>query len=181
MKSKLLIAVIIVFILAIIVVNLYERHRDNNVNSFVFPASLKVNNYTYHKRADTMAMIVLYKILSINTANINIIYTPDRFDNTDFKLIAMIVKENYGSHNYTLFVKKSKYFDIKECISHEMIHLSQMERGELIPIDNTKIMYKGDTIYFSKTPYDLRQYEKEAFKKTPKVKKQLINLLYKNS
>lgn len=174
----LIIIVFIIFIVGIIIIKLYERHRDNNVNSFTFPETLTANNYTDHRRADTLVMIVLHKIFEIDTANVNIIYTPSRFDNYDFQLIAMINKENYGTHNYTLFVKKSKYFNVKECICHEMIHLYQMEKGDLIPVDREKIVFKGDTIYFNEVPYDVRSYEKEAFEQTLKVKYQLNQYLY---
>jgi hypothetical protein len=178
-KSKLLISGIIIFILVIVAIKIYEHHRDKNINSFIFPETLKVNNYTNHKGADTLVLVILDKIFQLDTVNVNIIYTPDKFDSSDFQLIAMITKEKYGLHNYTLFVKKNKYFDVKECICHEMIHVDQMEQGDLIQIDNTKVVYKGDTIYFSETDYNDRDYEKEAFKETRNIKKQLNKLLYR--
>jgi len=59
-----------------------------------------------------------------------------------------------------------------------LVHLQQMETGDLVQIDQTKIVYQNDTIYFSEVPYDKRPYEQDAYSKENGIRKKLNELLY---
>ena len=101
-------------------------------------------------------------------------------DTDEIEVAGFIQKNPYEPHSYNIFVKKSSLpISIKKFLSHELQHLDQMEIGDLIQLqDNTKIVYKGDTIYYSKVPYDKRMYEIHAHLNETATQKQLNHLLY---
>jgi hypothetical protein len=179
-KSKLIILLVLTLIAVIIITAiLIERSREKRVNTFEFPNTMQVTNITTHKRADTLAMIVLNKIFQYDTIKLDIAYAPQNLSNAEYDIVGFIQKNPYVSHTYIIFVKKGTIpISMKKFLSHELIHLQQMELGDLIQLDNRRIIYKNDTIYFSEVPYDERLYEKDAFLKEDKIYKNLNKLLY---
>lgn len=178
MKKKywLIIAVIII---GIILVILFYKKKE--MNKFTFPITLNVNNYTQYKALDTISMVILNKELGFDTMNINLYYMVNNNISTDkIEVAAFIQKNPFEKHKYNIFINK----DLNELnltygklLSHELLHLYQMEKGELIQFADD-VIYKGDTIYFSKVKYEDRSYEKAAYKGQDSIGKKLNKLLY---
>jgi len=181
MKKSWLIPLIIVILLVIgiIIGIIVTKQREKRINRFEFPSTMIVNNFTTHKYADTIAMVILNKIFDYDTINLNIYYSPKNLSNSEYEIIGFIQQNPFQLHSYNVFVKKGTLpTSIKTFLSHELIHLHQMELGDLVQIDYTKIVYKNDTIYFSQAPYDKRPYEIDAYSRQDGIRKQLNNLLY---
>jgi len=182
MKKPWLIAVAILLLIAIaiiigVVVNI---RREKRINHFEFPSTIIANNYTQYKRADTLAMVILNKIFRYDTITLNIYNMNKPMGTDEIEVAGFIQKNLYEPHTYNIFVKKSSLpISIKRFLSHELQHLDQMEIGDLIQLqDNTKIVYMGDTIYYSKVPYDKRYYEINASFNETATLKRLNHLLY---
>jgi hypothetical protein len=179
-KNWLLILIFLLLIaLGIIVSIIITKRREARINRFEFPTTMVANNYTSHKYADTISLIILNKIYHYDTINLNIYYVPKYLSSDKYDIIGFIQKNPYQPHSYNIFVKNGILpISIKRFLSHELIHLHQMEIGDLVQIDYTKIVYKGDTIYFSQVPYEKRLYEIEAFSHESSIQKALNKLLY---
>jgi hypothetical protein len=181
MKKSWLIPLIIVllFVIGIIIGIIITKQREKRINRFEFPSTMIVNNFTTHKYADTIAMVILNKIFDYDTINLNIYYSPKNMSNAEYEIIGFIQQNPFQPHSYNVFVKKGTLpTSIKTFLSHELIHLHQMELGDLVQIDYTKIVYKSDTIYFSQVPYDKRPYEIDAYSRQDGIHKRLNKLLY---
>jgi len=181
MKKPWILILIFLLLLAlsIVISIVVTKRRDARINRFEFPTTMIVNNYTTHWYADTMALVILNKIYDYDTVTLNIFYAPKHLSSGEYELVGFIQKNPFQLHSYNIFVKRGTLpVSIKSFLSHELVHLRQMESGELIQIDYTKIVHKGDTIYFSEVPYEERAYEIEAFGKESGVRRQLNKLLY---
>lgn len=179
MKKKWILIVLgIIAIIAIIII--LTIRREKRINYFEFPSTIIANNYTQYKRADTLAMVILNKIFRYDTITLNIYNMNKPMGSDEIEVAGFIQKNPYESHTYNIFVKKSSLpISIKRFLSHELQHLDQMEIGDLVQLqDDTKIVYKGDTIYYSKVPYDKRFYEIHAHLNETVTLKRLNYLLY---
>lgn len=166
----------LIILTIIIIINV---RREKRINHFVFPSTMIVNNHTSHKQADTLAMVILNKIYGYDTIKLDIVYSPRNLTTKEYEILGFIQKNSFEAHTYMIFIKKGTLpIPINRFLSHELIHLHQMEIGDLIQIDETKIVYQGDTIYFSNVPYDERPYEKDAISKENDIRKELNQLLY---
>jgi hypothetical protein len=180
-RGWLIFGVIIFLIIAFIIgAIIFEARREKRINRFEFPSTMVVNNYTTHKRADTLAMVILNKIFEYDTIKLDIVYAPQNLSNSEYEIVGFIQQNPFEPHTYMVFVKKGNLpISIKNFLSHELIHLQQMEIGDLVQIDQTKIVYQNDTIYFSEVPYDKRPYERDAYSRENGVRKKLNELLYR--
>jgi hypothetical protein len=184
MKIKswiIIVAVVLIMILGIVITIIVETRKENNVNHFVFPSTILSENHTTERRADTLAMIIINKIFQFDTINVMIFYMPKEYNDDETEFIGFVQKNPFKSHAYFIFIKKGMLpISIKKILSHEMIHVEQMEKGDLIPIfDVPKMVYKGDTIDFYNVPYDKRPFEISAFAMQDGIEKRLKELLYK--
>lgn len=180
MKKKwiIIITIIILLIISYLIINKYSK---KSVNTFDFPKTINVNNYTDNIRADTISMIIINKIMEYDTINLDIYNFKNDINSGNYLIIGFIQKIN-NPHSYQIFLKnKMNENELIQILSHELIHLDQMEKGDLIQIigNYEYVIYKNDTIFFNKIPYKERQYEIDAYSKEKKIKKQLKNLLYK--
>lgn len=181
MKKPWLLILIFLLLLAfgIIIAIIVTKRREARINRFEFPTTMVAANYTSHRYADTIALVILNKIYQYDTIHVNIYKMTQGMGNDQFEVAGFIQKNPYEPHTYNIFVKdKFLPVSIKRFLSHELIHLNQMEMGDLIQIDYTKIVYRGDTIYFSQVPYDKRMYEIEASLQENSIQKALNKLLY---
>jgi len=166
----------IVTLLAVIV--FITTCRKKIPNRFTFPSTMVVNNYTSYPYADTTTMVILNKIYGIDTMKINIYYSSVDFSTDEIEVIGFIRKNIFEPHSYLFFLKKPPInTPLSEFLSHELIHLKQMEDGELIECVNYNI-YQNDTIYLNKVKYENRPYEIYAFNHQGDVRKKLNKLLY---
>ncbi len=176
-----LVAIVLLIAVAVIITIIVNKQREKRVNHFEFPVTMIAKNYTTEKRADTMAMIILNKIFKYDTVTLNIYYAPKHLNNSEYELVGFIQKNPYEEHSYNIFLKNGTLpVSIKTFLSHELVHLQQMEKGDLVQLSlYEKIIYKNDTIYYSEVPYDKRPYEIDAFSKENKIRKGLNDLLYR--
>lgn len=170
-----LLAVIAIIIAIVIIIT----HKEKKFNHFDFPNTVLVTNHTNYEHADTLAMVILNKIFSYDTIEVNIYYMPTDIGNDEIQVQAFIKKNPYVKHNYLLFVKRTDLaISIDKIISHEMIHVKQLESGILVQVDTDKYIYDGKEFQFSKVSYNKRPQEIDAFRNENKVLSKLNNLLY---
>lgn len=181
MKKSWVIAIIVAIILAISIIIFFSIRREKTKNRFEFPSTLVVNNYTPYEGADTLAMIILNKILMYDTMKVNIYDMRNMFSGGEIQLAGFIVKDRFEPHSYNLFVRtKDLPITIKTFLSHELSHLKQIEIGDLIQLQgDTNIIYKGDTINYFKVPYNKRLYEIDAFTNQLMIEKRVNFFLYR--
>lgn len=172
-KYLIILFVAIILIITFILIIKYQRP----VNSFYFPNTLTVENNTHYDDIDILSMIILNKIFLYDTMNIKIYYFGINMDSEKIEIVGFIQKNPFEKHSYNIFVKKDMNVNIKKFLSHELIHLKQMENGDLVQSEYYNI-YKKDTIYFNKIKYEDRKYEMESFSEENIVYEKLNNLLY---
>ena len=153
------------------------------MNKFTFPKEMVVENHTTHNGIDTISMVVLNKIMKFDTINVQIFNIKDGlFKDGNMDIMAYIEKVPFNKHKYVLFLAKDlKNNNVEDIISHEMVHIKQMENGYLVqpfPHENYTI-YKNDTIYYLKIPYEIRPFEIEAVKEQKSFSNDLYKILYK--
>jgi hypothetical protein len=177
-NKKFLVIGIVVLVITLLVILLVRRER--NVNVYEYPETLVVNNYTSNKNADTYSKIILNKIYDYDTINLNIYYAPRDLSTDEIEVAGFIQKNPFEVHHYNIFMKKGGLpTSLKNFLSHELIHLHQMEIGELIPMqDPLTMVYMSDTISLLAVPYANRPYEIIALKNQGTVYKKLNKLLY---
>jgi hypothetical protein len=179
-KTYLILIVFFAIVLGVVITSiLVDRYREKRVNTYDFPDSIVVNNYTDNFRADTVAMIISHMILEYDTINIDIFDAPE-LKNDELEIAAFIQKTD-KPHGYQVFLKKTSKQYTMRFLSHELIHLDQMERGDLITfIGNFEYcIYMGDTIDYYVIPYKERPHEIDAFNREYQIEKRLKKLLYK--
>ncbi len=166
-----------------LVIFLLSRIPKREFNTFEFPDTMVVENHTPNEHVDTIAMVILNKLMGYDTMEIMVFPMPiilEKDDKTEY--IAMITQFPYQKQRYNIFIKTdASVGKLKMVLSHEMIHLRQHELGiyETIPTDNTRYVWKGDTIKASDVKYEDRPHEKEAFREGPQLNRELNKILYK--
>ena len=177
-NKKFLIIGIVVLVITLLVILLVRRER--NINIYEYPDSLVVNNHTTHKNADTYSKLILNKIYEYDTINLNIYYASRDYGTDEIDVAGFIQKNPFEAHQYNIFLKKGGLpMSTKSFLSHELIHLHQMETGDLTPTqDPFTMIYIGDTISLLDVTYTNRPYEADAFHHEGKVLKELNRLLY---
>jgi hypothetical protein len=120
------------------------------------------------------------KILLLDTIKLNIYSMNRDWGNDEYEIAGYIQKNPYVEHEYNIYIKESKLsISLKELLSHELFHLQQMENSELIQLqDQSKIIYKNDTINLINVPYMKRAYEIDAYDNDRLIEKKLNKLLY---
>jgi hypothetical protein len=70
--------------------------------------------------------------------------------------------------------------DLSRTLAHEMMHVAQYARGDLMQINNTMFRWQGQLIFDSATiPYRQRKWEKEAFTKEEGLRKAYKKLIHR--
>ena len=149
----------------------------------IFPNTVIVQNATDYIELDKLIKAIIYNVLEYDTMDIGIAYMPKQIEKIgDLDIKAFIQKNIFEEHAYLILVSsKLRVSEYKLVMSHEMCHLDQFEKGDLVQIELglEKILYKGDTIYYKDVPYDDRPHEKDAFNKQDFIYRQLEKVLYK--
>ena len=179
MKRKIAIVGLIVILLVILI--LVFRSCKKEYNSFVYPNTIAVHNYTNNKKADTISMIILNKIMLFDTVTVNLYKLTNMFDTNDILIVAHTIKNPFEKHAYNIFLKDDLSYDmLKSVLSHEMIHVKQMENGDLVIIDKSYIWEK-DTFRYVNVEYTKRIQEIQAENEQSGVKQQMEKLYEKFS
>jgi len=178
MKKKWFILIGVVVIIIAIIFLLTKREK--NINIYEFPDTIVVENYTTQKNADIYSKIILNKIYKYDTIKLDIFYLNKDLSTTEYDIAGFIQQNPFESHTYIIFIKKGNLpVSIKYFLSHELIHLHQMEIGDLIQIPNdSMVIYKGDSIDFHHVPYKERPFEIDALNTQNDILKKLNHLLY---
>ena len=178
MKTKWYILIGVAVLIAVAIFLLIRREK--NVNIYEFPDTLVIENHTSQKNADTYAKIILNKIYDYDTIKLDIVYQAKNLSTDEIEVAGWIQQNPFEPHTYMVFVKKGSLpVSIKKFLSHELIHLHQMEIGDMIQIPNEPmVVYKGDTIDFHHVPYKERPFEIEALSTENDIQKKLNHLLY---
>jgi hypothetical protein len=172
--------VIIAVVIVIIVFFLIFTHKPKKMNSFRFPETIIVNNYTSIDDADTIIKVLINRIFGYDTARINIYYMPLSFDKNDTQIFGFITKNEFESNSYNLFIAKNDSYNLFTLLSHEFIHFDQMQKGLLVqPAVGYKYnIWMNDTVKLFEVPYEERKYEIDAYNRCPEVERKLRKLLY---
>lgn len=169
-----------VILLALIIVIIINNMKKKEINSFNFPSTLNVVNHTNNEYADIISKVILESILKIDTITIKIFTLRNYYDNDTYEFKGMLVKNVIADHNYSVFLKDNlSHHEIIEVLSHEFVHLEQMERGDLEIILNEGYIWKGKKYFYKDVKYEDRPYEIEAINKSIKIKRELKKILYK--
>lgn len=77
-------------------------------------------------------------------------------------------------NNYVLYIKES-VSGLQYILCHEMVHLSQYDRGDLEMSSDYKTVIWKDETYTNTNPYNTRGWEEEAFALQNKLWKKFKN------
>lgn len=145
--------------------------------NFVVPESVTVNNFTDYAGSDTMIMVILSDILNYDTIGVNIYPLYGGFNYEDFVISAQITKNPFEEDKYSIYLADGLEEDILEdIITHELIHLQQMESGDLTILTN-QYVWMGDTVDFTDVVYNNRLFEIDAFNNQDYVRFELDSLI----
>lgn len=164
MNRYILTFVIIIFIIigAFFNINLFKKisKEKRTYESFNFPSTIVLKNYTDIDNIDFYIKLILHKILEIDTVNITFFYTYSKNEYLGF------IKKAPGEKNYIIFLsRKITPIEIEIVLAHELVHLDQMERGDFFDLPGNIVLWQGKFLNLKYIDYYLRPYEIEAFKK----------------
>jgi len=132
---------------------------------------------------DRIAKALTYNIFGYDTMNIAFVKMPKHLEIIgDIELLAFIIKNQYIEHSYHIYLSsKVTTINLKRVLSHEFVHLKQMEDNQLIQFtpDKLIVIWEGDTIDLTTVIYENRPHEINAHKQDDKIYSQLNNVLYK--
>jgi len=171
-----LILAIVISSIMIVVQTVNEKRR---YNKFYFPETLVVNNHTNNQKADTIAMILLNKVMKYDNLTIDIYVLKNAFDTEDLTVLSKLQKNQFYNHSYKLYIKNELRFGVLvDVLAHEMIIIDQMETKNLYMLGDGYV-WQRDSAKYSRIEYFDRPYEKAAFKRQMDIVKQLKNLYVK--
>jgi hypothetical protein len=170
----------LVVIVAMFIFVLTEPKEKEPKPVFEFPSSIVVNNFSNKSYIDTIAMVTLYDVLELDSINLSIHDMPIGMSNENHTLAGYITANPFQRHTYFLFVDpQCTTVSNIELIAHEMSHVKQYESGDLKPLmDNSGVIYKGDTIRSAKVKYMDRAHEIDAFAQELIIAKLLNKMIY---
>lgn len=163
MNRYILTFILIIFIIIGVFFNIYYKKISNEkktYESFNFPSTIVIKNYTNIHNIDFYTKLILHKILEIDTVNITFFYkyTIDKF--------LGFIKKAPGEKNYMIFLsRKMTPIEIEVVLAHELVHLDQMERGDFFNLPGNIVIWQGNFLDLKYIDYYLRPYEIEAFEK----------------
>jgi len=176
MKNKLIIGGVVLLLLIILCIRSCKKEYITQN----FPESIIVKNYTNNQKADTVVMIILNKIMGYDTMTVNIYKLNNMFDTENLVIVAHTVENKFEKHNFMIYLKEDLSYDLmKSTLSHELIHIQQIENNKLSFFDNGYVWSK-DSFNYKNVVYENRPYEIEAFNNMTNVKSKLNKLYEKN-
>lgn len=186
-KNKKTIAIIIAIIVAIIctIIFLNSKHKQETYFSKVkFNDNNYVVNHTNMKFADT---IVLAGLHALNIKNVDVLILPmdiSRTNDVHFEAYIIHLKRDPSlnidpskENKYLIRIKNFSRMQSIEILSHELIHLKQMNTLKLG--DNGKFIIWNNKVYENIPDYFDRPWEIEAFNQQDDLKNKIKNHLYR--
>jgi len=177
MKKKYLI-IIILAVVAIIVALFFLLRKPKIYMEKKFKPTIEVVNGTNFD-IDTTVLTIADKILNLDTVKIHIYYGTVTLEDDDGIIVNTFAQKNPFPHSYTIFIGKNvNKAQINRILSHEMVHVKQYETGQLIPLEDKKVKYKGKAIDLQQLEYKRRPFEIDAFNEQMKVHSMLNRIVY---
>jgi hypothetical protein len=147
-----------------------------------FPDTIVVHNNT-GLEVERVSKALSHYVFGFDTLEVMIIKMPEHMETVgDMDLLAYVTKNPFIEHKYVVFLSsKVKSSNLKKVLSHEFVHIKQMEEKRLIqfPPDELKAIWEGKEIDYTKIPYEKRPHEIDAHKQDGKIYNELDNILYK--
>lgn len=173
MISKKILNIILRIIICIIItygiyllVNTGYFYHVNIVNT------VEVKNNTEYP-VDTLILVGLNKYLKYDSIRVDLFYPEKPINNEDQSVeFQSMIAKNYFIILLNKGIKEEK---IKTIICHDLIHIDQIYKKELL-IDSI-LIYKGKEVD-NYTPYYKREYEQDAMYRGEKLEKYLDKILY---
>lgn len=155
--------------------------KSKKRREFLWPKTLDIKNMSTTKSKydlEVVAKIIVSYIFNYQTIKLAIINNEkllDECSSEDCKLQALLAKSN---DVYQLVIRKNPIEDPLSIICHEMIHLNQIERKDLILTTDMKTVTWKNNVYDYTYPYRKRPWEIEAINNTPKIQRRVLSLYY---
>jgi len=171
-----IIGIILAVLIIIFVIYKISTHKETPFTKFTFKSYHYVINTTEIPYLDTIVhagiqSLLIDSVTIVIKPIINNIVLPD-----DLEAKAYIIGNGY---QYVIYIGKLSRIDYITALSHELIHLKQYYKKELILANNGKTpIWKGDTIDIKNYTYENRPWEKEAYDNQDKIAGKMKLLLY---
>lgn len=172
--KKLKLKWIILFIIIVgIIIFLLTRIKEKPFNQIELDKNNVIKNTTELAYYDTILHVGLNE-LGIDSTYL-IIKPFEGVQMGEFDLQAYILG---NKTQFMVYMKKTSRMQAIEFLSHELIHLKQYHEGRLIKVDNTNMIWEGDTLDGMEIPYKERPWEKEAYEGQRELYKKIKTKLY---
>jgi len=179
-STKYIIGIAIVMILAVSFI-IYNSYRQEQVhfNKVELSHQNHIINRTDLPYLDTIVSVGLDEL---DVVGITVMITPVTFDvsrfEREYKLSAFTL-EGYANSQYLIQIRSSDKQSIIETISHELIHIKQLNL-DILKTEDTYVIWYNDTIYSDDmVEYLLRPWETNAFEDGEILENKITNKLYK--
>lgn len=177
-KKKAIFLAIVLCLLTFLAV--YYNTRPEPVKKvFEISNTIKVVNLSNRPYIDTLVAVTLQEIFQLDTVKVTIFDMKQYLDSEEYIISGYITKDHYNPHSYYIFINPERLMvSVYAFLSHELLHLQQMEEGRLVPLDNWGQVYRGDTIAYALVPYGKRMSEIETFMSEGRIERRLKQLIY---
>ena len=178
LRTKIILGVIMATIIGLILYFIMKPSEEGFFNEITLPTNTYIRNRTGQTYLDTIvsvgiAELNLYpKVVSIEFFDPSMINTDD-----DMEYQAHIIGENGQYIIYVVDMSRSKAIQV---LSHELIHLEQMELGKIVVNrEENTITWKGVEYTEHTVPdYSVREWEIDAERRSSSLRKVIKSILY---
>jgi len=172
--KKLKLKWVILFIIVVgVIIFLLSRIKEKPFKQIELEKNNIITNNTDVTYYDTILHIGLNE-LGIDSTYL-IINSFEGATMGDFDLQAYILG---NETQFMVYMKKSSRLKTIKFLSHELIHLKQYHEGKLIMVDDSFVIWKGETLDGINIPYKQRPWEIEAFDEQYDLYKKIKAKLY---
>ena len=180
MKKNLKWIIIIASLVVALIIFLIIKSSLRVEAELTFPDTIKVENATNYE-VEKIIKALTYNVFEMDTMKITVANVPKHMEQIGkINLQAYISKNPYRDNHYYIYIsRRVNDVHLRKILSHEFIHLYQMENGDLLQIGQEPMaIWKGDTIDYLTVEYKKRPHEIEAAKLDDRVFKDLLDVLY---
>lgn len=176
-ENKGFLAVVGVILLIIALVLIFLTPKYEEFNKVELTSTTHIFNLTQQSYLDTIVDVALVE-LEVQPQVIvikDMAFAPPNVGIPGKELLAFVYGEG---GTYIIYVKKMSRVQSIGVLSHELIHLRDMEKGELLTGKNL-VVYRGVRYVDSQIPeYDFRPWEIVAFEDSRYLEDILMETLY---
>ena len=174
-----LITIVAIFTIITIITIVQKKRDARPFNHYDFSESLAVNNMTDYDKVDTLSLYLAHQILGLDTLNLIVVYIPEHINEGETEYYGIVQQLPFKKNQFIILLNKNKMSltKLKETLSHEFVHIQQYISGDLV-VYPLYAIYKGEDVYLKEIDYEDRPFEKDAFSKQHKYKRELDKLLY---